>query len=143
MNDKIIEKMEDAQLYDATLVYKDGHELKGYVVVYETRYDNDNGEASFCFDGEHGEKLIVEEHELADVIVDKDDIFNKMADAYEHDVTLVYKDGRKRKGFVVTCFSQYDDYNNDDDDAKIVIKDKQGKERTAYGKELEDIIIDE
>ena len=72
-----------------------------------------------------------------------DEIIEKMEDAQLYDATLVYKDGRKRKGFVVTCFSQYDDYNNDDDDAKIVIKDKQGKERTVYGKELEDIIIDE
>lgn len=70
MADSIIDKMADAQQCDAILVYKDGHKLKGFVDVYESRYDND-GDASICFEGEHGERLIVEEHELDDVIIDE------------------------------------------------------------------------
>ena len=71
MNDSILDKMYDAEQCNVTLVYKDGHKLKGYVDVYESRYDND-GEASICFAGEHGEMLIVWEHELADVIISED-----------------------------------------------------------------------
>lgn len=69
MNDVILEKMQDAEQCNATIVYKDGSRLKGYVDVYESRYDND-GEASICFAGENGEMLIVEEHELTDIIID-------------------------------------------------------------------------
>lgn len=139
MNDEIIEKMEDAQQYDVTLVYKDGHKLKGFVDVYESRYDND-GEASICFAGEHGERLIVEEHELKDVIVDTDSILYKMSDAYEQVVTLVYKDGRKLKGTAVSYSSKY---LNDDGKSKIGIRDEQGKAHSAYESELADVIIDE
>lgn len=71
MSQAILHKMSDAAQCNVTLVYKDGHKLKGFVDTYESRYDND-GEASICFAGEHGEMLIVEEHELADVIISEE-----------------------------------------------------------------------
>lgn len=141
MKVSIRRKMSDGAGCDVTLVYKDGRKLKGYIDTYESRYDND-GEASICFEGEHGEMLIVEEHELADVIIDKDDIFNKMKDAYGHTVTLIYKDGHKLKGNAVGCLSQYD-CDNTDRDAKIWVEDERGKEHVACGSELEDVIIKE
>lgn len=62
-------KVADAITPRTTLVYKDGGRVKGFIDTYESRYDND-GEASVCFAGENGDMLIVEEHELADVIVE-------------------------------------------------------------------------
>jgi hypothetical protein len=72
MKVSIRRKMSDGAGCDVILVYKDGHKLKGYIDTYESRYDND-GEASICFAGENGEMLIVEEHELADVIIEAND----------------------------------------------------------------------
>ena len=69
MADAILLKMSDGCQRNVTLVYKDGRRAKGFIDTYESRYDND-GEASVCFAGENGEMLIVEEHELADVIVE-------------------------------------------------------------------------
>lgn len=71
MDDRILDKMYDAEQCNATLVFKDGRTLHGYVDVYESRYDND-GEASICFAGENGENTIVYESELEDVVVDND-----------------------------------------------------------------------
>ena len=68
MNDDILEKMRDAEQCNVTLIFRNGNRLKGYVDVFESRYDND-GEASICFAGENGEMLIVEEHELEDIII--------------------------------------------------------------------------
>ena len=72
MTDAILLKMSDGCQCNVTLVYKDGKRLKGFIDTYESRYDND-GEASVCFAGEDGEMLIVEEHELADVIVEDEE----------------------------------------------------------------------
>lgn len=68
MPDSILLKMSDGCQNNVTLVYKDGRRVKGFIDTYESRYDND-GEASICFAGEDGEMIIVEEHELDDVIM--------------------------------------------------------------------------
>lgn len=69
MTDEILLKMSDGCQSNVTLVYKDGRRVRGFIDTYESRYDND-GEASICFANEDGELLIVEEHELDDVIIE-------------------------------------------------------------------------
>lgn len=59
----IVELMEQSEQKQIKYVGKDGVEHKGYVDVFESRYDND-GEASICFAGEDGEMLIVYESEI-------------------------------------------------------------------------------
>lgn len=71
MNDEILLKMSDGCQCNVTLVFTDGRELKGFIDNYESRYDND-GEASICFATEDGDLILVEEHELADIIIDEE-----------------------------------------------------------------------
>ena len=78
LNDEVMEKMGDAEGHSVTLVYRDGSRLKGIVDVYESRYDND-GEASICFSAEDGRGLIVDEHELSDVIIEDEKETNRLA----------------------------------------------------------------
>lgn len=66
MNDNIMNKMADYEQQDVLLTFNDGKKIEGYIDVFESRYDND-GEASICFAGVHGEMLIVEESEIADI----------------------------------------------------------------------------
>ena len=67
MNDLIMRKMGECCASNAVVIFSDGSKLRGYVDTYESRYDND-GEASICFAGENGEMLIIEEHEIIDII---------------------------------------------------------------------------
>ncbi|MBQ4121609.1 MAG: hypothetical protein IJD35_06310 [Clostridia bacterium] len=62
----ILELMIQSEQKQIKYVDKDGVEHKGYVDVYESRYDND-GEASICFAGENGEMLIVYESEIESI----------------------------------------------------------------------------
>lgn len=67
MNDKVMLKMEECVQRNVKISFKDGRKLSGFVDVYESRYDND-GEASVCFAGDNGEMLIIEEHEIEDIV---------------------------------------------------------------------------
>lgn len=60
----IVELMEQSEQKQIKYVDKDGVERKGYVDVFESSYDNDDGEASICFAGEDGEMLIVYESDI-------------------------------------------------------------------------------
>ena len=66
MNDEIMEQMGDCEQRDVEIVLKNGNKIKGFVDVYESRYDND-GEASICFAGDNGEMLIIEEGEIESI----------------------------------------------------------------------------
>lgn len=66
MNDEILEAMEDCEQQNVVVKLTSGEELKGYVDVFESRYDND-GEASICFAGEDGQMLILEESDIAEI----------------------------------------------------------------------------
>ena len=71
MNDLIMKKMGECCACNAVVTFADGNTMNGYVDNYESRYDND-GEASICFAGENGEMIIIEEHEISDImIIDK------------------------------------------------------------------------
>ena len=67
-NDQIMEKMSESCQHNAAVKFVDGKVLDGFVDTFESRYDND-GEASICFAGVNGEMLIIEEQEIADVVV--------------------------------------------------------------------------
>lgn len=66
-----------------------------------------------------------------------DSIILKMSDACQHNVTLVFKDGRKQRGFVDTYDSRYDN----DGEASICVDGGNGENTIIEESELEDIII--
>lgn len=66
MNDKILEAMEDCEQQNVVVKLTSGEEIRGFVDVFESRYDND-GEASICFAGEDGQMLILEESDIAEI----------------------------------------------------------------------------
>ncbi len=70
MNDTIMKKMADCDQCDAEVTFNDGRRLKGFVDVFESRYDND-GDASICFAGDNGEMLIIEESDIKDIIASR------------------------------------------------------------------------
>lgn len=67
MNDQVMRKMGECCGCNVIVTFSDGSTQIGYVDTYESRYDND-GEASICFAGENGEMLIIEEHEILDLV---------------------------------------------------------------------------
>lgn len=65
-NEQILALMEQSEQHHIEYTDTNGVVRRGFVDVYESRYEND-GEASICFAGDEGEMLIVEESDIVNI----------------------------------------------------------------------------
>ena len=72
MNDELMMAMWKCNQKRAVVTFKSGMELKGFVDTFESRDDND-GEASICFEGNNGAMLIIDESDLDAIRPDEQD----------------------------------------------------------------------